>query len=182
VSFRLVIGIAWLAFCAIVAARNLSQRGPRPKIEVDDWMPNGWLWLPLLMALGLFCGGAWALFESGIQARIGGALSVAGATALVWLVVRYVRRPVREVEPPTPDEVLVTPEDARLPPFPRKFGGYDREQVEAFFNGIWSKSASEIAAARFSTRTRRGYDLQAVDRALDGWALRQNNLPQQPHG
>jgi DivIVA domain-containing protein len=176
VTFRLAVGIACLAYVAVVAARNFTKRGPRPPIEIDDWLPRGWLFIVSLVSVTLLVGGGIVVFAPHQDFRVGGALAMAAGAALLWLIIGFVRRPVRDVEPPAASEVLVTLEDARLPPFHRAFRGYDQDQVDAFFKGIWSKTPGEIDAIRFRT-TRRGYDLRAVDRALDAWSIRQNSPP-----
>jgi DivIVA domain-containing protein len=176
VTFRLVVGIAGFAYVAIIAARNLSRRGPRPRIDIDEWLPRGWLFLISLTSVALLVGGGFVVVAPNQNFRLGGALAMAGGAALLWLIIRYVHRPVRDVEPPSRNEVLVTLNDARLPPFAHSLRGYDQDEVDAFFKGILSKPPGEIAQIRFKTRWR-GYDLQEVDRALDAWSLRQSNPP-----
>jgi DivIVA domain-containing protein len=66
-----------------------------------------------------------------------------------------------------------TVDDARQPPFPTLFRGYDRGEVDAFFAGITERSSKEIDGCQFR-RSRHGYDVVAVDRALDGWSIHQS--------
>jgi DivIVA domain-containing protein len=47
--------------------------------------------------------------------------------------------------------------------------GYDTDQVDAFLARAASLTAAEIREVRFAT-TRKGYDLEAVDAALDRMA------------
>ncbi len=51
--------------------------------------------------------------------------------------------------------------------------GYEITEVEAFFATIETATADEIRDKQFSTvRLRTGYDMDAVDHALDGWQKR----------
>ena len=45
--------------------------------------------------------------------------------------------------------------------------GYEPSEVDAFLEGASTATAAEIRAVRFSTARKRGYDMDAVDDALD---------------
>jgi DivIVA domain-containing protein len=57
------------------------------------------------------------------------------------------------------------------PRFPvRRLGGYVIEDVDAFFDGIERRTADEVQAVQFNSVTwRKGYNMEAVDEALDVW-------------
>jgi DivIVA domain-containing protein len=112
-----------------------------------------------------------------VQARygVGGtALALAAGASLIWWLVER-GNPIGSspaIGWSNEGSSGATVADAMLPPFTRSMHGYDQQQVVDFFGGIWSKTVTEIEAARFTTR-RRGFNVKEVDKALDGWCRRQ---------
>jgi DivIVA domain-containing protein len=171
VDVKAALGILVSIWVALFAARQFLRRGPRARLTLNDWEPRGWLGLVSILCLGLIYGGGWVLFGRHQTFRVGGALALVGGLALLAVIIQYLRRPV--LPSPSPEGVNASPADAVLPPFPRSAWGYTRAEVDAFFSDIWAKPRQQIEAVSFSVRFR-GYCRQEVDRALDGWSVRQS--------
>jgi len=173
VDLKATAEIASLITVGGFTAYRFTQTGPRPRLKWSDWDPKwGWLGPVALVTVGLVYGGGSALVTPHQSFRLGGALALVGGLALLALIVQYIRRPV--LPESIDDQDPATASDALLPPFQLTWHGYDRHDVDAFFAQIWTVNAEQIEAARFPVRMR-GYIMRDVDRALDGWAVRQRH-------
>jgi DivIVA domain-containing protein len=129
---------------------------PREPLSFSEWMPpSGRMFLPTFIALGLVWAGGWVLFGPDEAFRLGGALALMAGLPLTATVVGYLMRPVGPAQVPSVG--------AR---FPSGRPGYRAEEVDEVFERLHVMTKSEINGIQFST-VRLGYDMDAVDRALD---------------
>ena len=129
-------------------------RRPREALSFGDWMPHGGRIFPLdLVTLVLVVGGAGALFSPGQGYRLGGAMALSGGVLLLLIIAGYVKRPVGGL-------ISVGAK------FPTAWRGYKRADVEQAFATLDTLSPDQIRELQFAI-VRSGYDIDAVDRALD---------------
>jgi len=158
-----VTGFLLIAF----AGSQLFAHGPRKRLTWRDTDPRGWFALLVISCFALLWAGGLVLFTPGQTFRLGGALSLGAGVALLWTIVRYLRRPT---DPVTIDSLR----DARPGVmFSRTTWGYDRLEVDQFFESMSHATPDAIRSARFHTR-RWGYRQAAVDAALDDLLTRKS--------
>lgn len=118
------------------------------------------MFLLSILAVGLVYCGVWVVFGHGQTFRLGGPLALSAGVPLLVSIVGYVRRPVG-----------VLPASPVGSTFPMAWPGYQAGEVDRVFAELGSMSLDDIEGVRFR-KAAPGYDMEAVDRARSGRAVR----------